>query len=373
MSQVLPSSDYRHVQIAQRLRSEISKKNADPNQLLVSERNLAEYHSCSRSTIRRALAMLSEDGLIAKVPGKGTVVLHQDSARANSTDQKLSATFILCEASFESKCYAQSLEGLVEEANREGNVVNILKTTRSQMKSMLEDNSSPCLHTDGFFLMGDLDEQIAMRVSLLRKPFVVLGWATDQIGRHLGSQCIQIHESISYGQRLATEYLIKLGHCKIGLLLPSKHSGYTKRRLGFLEAILASGLREEDQTIEFISDTLSSSLSAELLKKGVKKFLAKRQRYTAVITPIGIIFPLTCVKEGISLGKELSFICDGGEVEGMFDEMEITAVTTDFTLMGQLGSIELFKQIREKGQNRSKTIMVPQTMIKRKSCGPPRR
>ncbi|MFB6803608.1 trehalose operon repressor [Peribacillus butanolivorans] len=43
--------------------------------MLPSENELAESHSASRETIRKALKMLSEDGYIHKVQGKGSIVL----------------------------------------------------------------------------------------------------------------------------------------------------------------------------------------------------------------------------------------------------------------------------------------------------------
>ncbi|MFE4353182.1 trehalose operon repressor [Peribacillus butanolivorans] len=43
--------------------------------MLPSENELAECHSASRETIRKALKMLSEDGYIHKVQGKGSIVL----------------------------------------------------------------------------------------------------------------------------------------------------------------------------------------------------------------------------------------------------------------------------------------------------------
>lgn len=57
-----------------------------PNELLPGEIALSEKYGVSRNTLRQALAILSEDGMIIKSQGKGTIV----SANPNkSTDNKI--------------------------------------------------------------------------------------------------------------------------------------------------------------------------------------------------------------------------------------------------------------------------------------------
>ena len=47
-------------------------------EMLPSESELAEKYNVSRNTLRQALAILDEDGLIIKSQGKGTVVAHRE-------------------------------------------------------------------------------------------------------------------------------------------------------------------------------------------------------------------------------------------------------------------------------------------------------
>ena len=50
--------------------------------LLPTEQVLSEKYDVNRSTLRKAMQMLADEGLIEKCPGKGTVVLNSVPAAA---------------------------------------------------------------------------------------------------------------------------------------------------------------------------------------------------------------------------------------------------------------------------------------------------
>ena len=260
---------------------------------------------------------------------------------------------------------------MLQETEQSNNVVNIVRASKSELRKMFGEQAAPLGRANGFFLAGEVDEQIAMEIALQRKPFVVYGWAADQNDEHLGSRCIQLREDMAYGQRMAAEYLIRLGHRRLGVLLPSRHAGCLERQQGFLEAIRAAGLEESEQTVQFISNTTSSEVGRETLKAGVAGFLGKRDRYTAILSPITDTLPLACMKEGIVLGRELSLVCDCGGIDKMLEELEVSEIKVDFKAMGKLGAAELFRQLSAGNTGPSQSITVPLALIKRRSCGPP--
>ncbi len=72
VSQKSPTPKYR--QLADLLRSQIAGGMFTPGDQLPSEAQLQGEHGISRITIRQALADLEREGLLSKVPGKGTFV-----------------------------------------------------------------------------------------------------------------------------------------------------------------------------------------------------------------------------------------------------------------------------------------------------------
>jgi GntR family transcriptional regulator, trehalose operon transcriptional repressor len=62
-------------QIYQEIRTQIQEGKLAPNNQLPSEHELAEKYETSRETVRKALNLLSQSGLIQKIRGKGSIVL----------------------------------------------------------------------------------------------------------------------------------------------------------------------------------------------------------------------------------------------------------------------------------------------------------
>ncbi|WP_303973336.1 trehalose operon repressor [Streptococcus merionis] len=60
------------------LRDKITKGHYAPNELLPTEQNLRKIYDVSRDTVRKALSLLTEAGLIQKIQGRGSVVIKQE-------------------------------------------------------------------------------------------------------------------------------------------------------------------------------------------------------------------------------------------------------------------------------------------------------
>lgn len=65
------------VQLAGILRARLKRGDWKPNRAIASENALANEYGLSRPTIRRALALLAEEGILYAVSGRGTYVAEQ--------------------------------------------------------------------------------------------------------------------------------------------------------------------------------------------------------------------------------------------------------------------------------------------------------
>ncbi|MGD9634373.1 MAG: GntR family transcriptional regulator [Pirellulales bacterium] len=71
----------KHAQLRTMLASEIASGAYAPGKFLPSEPELARRFAISRSTVRQALFSLEQDGLVERLPGKGTVVREREGGR----------------------------------------------------------------------------------------------------------------------------------------------------------------------------------------------------------------------------------------------------------------------------------------------------
>ena len=71
---------YYYQQIYEALKCDITSGDKQEGDLLPSENQIAQQYGVDRSTVRKALKMLVGDGLVEKIPGKGTVILEPPAA-----------------------------------------------------------------------------------------------------------------------------------------------------------------------------------------------------------------------------------------------------------------------------------------------------
>ena len=68
------SDELLSVQLARILRDQIGSKELKKHQPLPSETTLMQEHEVSRGTVRAAIRMLRDEGLVITQPGRGSIV-----------------------------------------------------------------------------------------------------------------------------------------------------------------------------------------------------------------------------------------------------------------------------------------------------------
>src|SRR6185369_7036455 len=68
-----------YVRVADDLRAKLGHPPFDYDALLPSEMELSKAYDLSRGTIRKALDILANEGLISRQPGRGTLILSPDA------------------------------------------------------------------------------------------------------------------------------------------------------------------------------------------------------------------------------------------------------------------------------------------------------
>ena len=173
------------------------------------------------------------------------------------------------------------------------------------------------------------------------------------------------------GMYQATNYLLELGHRRIGLITASQSIRAGRERLrGYTEAHVARGV--------FIDPALvrSDSLSSEYGFHEAQTLLTMEDPPTALIAGGNQIFTgaMRAVQMlGISVPRQLSLIsCDDTDLTALATPA-ITVVKRDLSQIGRTAAEMLLYRLRDTNNGGPRRITLPTQILLRDSCAAPPR
>ena len=351
----------KYLQVADTLRREIARGVFRDGQTLMTEEDLRQRFDVSRQTIRQAIALLEDDGLVDRRRGSGTYVRHGPRRRQGMIQVGVVATFIT------DYIFPLILQGLEGALNKAGAVMSLSatyndsRTERNILERMLDGQ------VDGLIFEGnrtatetpnaDLFERFAER----NIPVLFINGfypGMDQIP-HL------IMDDYA-GGRMAAETALNSGYRRPAGVFKADDLQGEERLKGFLEAMENRGLQvpaerllcfgtEERLTL---FDTPAGTAFTEMLKR----------READCVVCYNDVFAATLMMRlknmGVQLPDDLGFI---GFDDAIFAQMVQPTLTTLSHQKENLGMLAAEKILRMIGGDREKSVNLPWTLIERSS------
>lgn len=225
-----------YLQIVGHIKSQIEDGTLRPGDSVGSHHGLAQEHKVSLITIRKALSVLVNEGILYSRVGKGTYV----SGSGQKLDLKPHVTIGLILRDLDSPFFARIVENVEKYSTQQGcnlmvsTSMNSREQEAKQINKYLESGISGLIVTSVTH-----DPHVSDMVRKLHAenfPYVVVAYIDDEEINYIGID----HE---LGAFLATEHLIRLGYKKIGYI--DSEPGYPLgeiRKNGFVRAINEYGL-----------------------------------------------------------------------------------------------------------------------------------
>ncbi len=364
-----------HLQLLNQLRHLILSGHWPPGARLPSETTLQRQLGISRSTVRQALHRAENEGLIERVPGKGTFVARSPAHRTNN--------HLIGYITFDflSDFQRQMLSGAEHAARSRGYRILFCN---SSLDVTEEDRLLDQLLADrvgGILIWPALDSNPARRLFRLARqcltPLVLMDRTLP------GIQCDHVSSDHYTGAYQATEHLIRLGHRRIAFLSRPilQLIPVAERLRGYRAALQAAhippldpwliGTPDQEMGTGYALRTYNAASSQEI--EELVRRLDRPDRPTAIFA-MNDLMAMQALKAatlvGLRVPEDLSLV--GFDDMDLVRHLEVplTTVAQDTFALGRRAAELLVERI-EGYQGPPRQEVLPTQLRVRASTGPP--
>jgi len=343
----------RYYQIQQKIEALVRTNDLKAGDKLMPERELASTFGVDRVTVRRAISRLVESKVLHREWGKGTFV--SSKARKVASNKKISILLrSLGKNNYLFQQAVQSSMQRMEERGYKAQLSFVEKDDAELPSTALEEGVS------GFILIGIQSEKLIRSLLQRKLPFVCIYHQIEDIEVNL------VENDDFLGAKQAIDYLMSLGHQRIGILLaPTDKIAFENRFRGYSESLKEHGIQgNRNWQMKCEEDT-----SREGFEK-TKLLLEKCKDITAIFTLTDHLVPglYSAVGEmGLKIPEDISVV--GFDDQPFAEELypRLTTVHQPFSEMGSK-AVERLLNIISKQEQEFTTEVIPPYLAIRESC-----
>ncbi len=330
----------------------------------VSIKDIARAAGVSHSTVSRALA----DSPLVKEETKQRICRlaremgYSPSAIARGLVTKRTQTIGLVVTTIADPFVAEVVRGVEETALDHGYNILLCNSNAQSQRELAAVNTLREKRVDGIIVS-------ASRVGNLYLPMLVETGVPIVLvnNEHSGRYVYSVVTDDEAGGRLATEYLLNLGHTQIAYISGPKMSSTSANRLrGYRQALAARGLTPDPQWI------VPGDGGARGGEEGMARLIALPSPPTAVfcyndMTAIGAL--LTARRLGWKVPDQVSVMGYDDIAFAAYTNPALTTVEQRKYEMGALAMRMMLALLG--GAGAVENVLLPPRLIERESCAPP--
>ncbi len=257
---------FKYQYIADELRIQIEAGKYASAVSLPTEFAISEAYHASRQTVRRALALLVEEGLIERRQGSGSRILRRRPAANRRTTVAVITTYI----------NDYIFPGILREMEKvfaAGNCIPLLFSTQNQvdkerrlLTQLLELTIDGVLVEGSKTVLPNPNRDLYQKLRERGLPLVFLHGAYPDL-----PWALSVLDDNRAGGRMLVEYLYRKGHRNISGMFKSDDIQGLQRYEGYMTALRDLGLRMDDRRVLWYDTALKEQLmSGELWDRAMR-------------------------------------------------------------------------------------------------------
>lgn len=324
--------------------------------MLPSENKLCAIYGVERATVRKALALMVDDGKISKVQGLGSSVINPNETV--ETGDKKNLLFLL-QKGFDNTdrinepFNAKLMETLDHECSERGYSLLYKAFSCDDTVDSLIQTCNPC----GVFYTNSLPTEIYS--GLLHKGIPVV----------LVNISHPVYPSVCLDNRgaakMVVDFLCELGHKCIGFIGGRKESQIRSGRLnGYKEALEKNGISVNQKWI------VDGDWSMETGKNAINELRERGELPSALFAAndsIAIGAIMEAVSLGISVPDDISIVGFDNIDQSSYVNPSLTTVAVDYKTMSRAACMLMMDMIDHNNFEMKVNIYVPLSLIERES------
>lgn len=362
-------------QVANYLRDRIADKTWSPGSALPSEKELTALLKVSRPTVRHAVEILVEEGLVERVPGRGSFVTEGMRPPRRSRSGNLALVGPEMRDSFLTRIVtgAEHVVALNDYYLIICNAGNQISVEQRYLKDLWEGNK-----VSGFIILP-ADSPHAHQ---LLRDFFANGVPIVLFDRYFEDLNVPYVVSDNFqGGYSATKHLIELGHRRIGFLSrPNLYVTSVAHRLqGYRRALTEAGIAYDSSLVfqgllPFLSEIQvlerSSPRLEEYDRKAIKEFLSRPNPPSAIFACNDLIAAQVveaCREMGKRIPEDVALVGYDDDPVARLLTPPLTTVRQQTHEMGACAVTMLLDMLNGKAVEQQ--VILPVELMVRQSCG----
>lgn len=321
------------------IQEQIALKKFLPGQKMYSENELKDMFHVSRQTVRHAISILENEGVLIRKQGSGTYINDRRQVNLeNRTRISVVTTYV------DGYIFPRTIQGIENVLFENGYSVQIAFTNNqfAREKTVLEDILSR-------------DEVAGVIVETTKSGIPNPNLSLYKELQKRGIPILFINSSyslldiphVSLNDRMAgakaTEYLIKMGHQKIGGIFKLDDGQGHMRYAGYMQAMIDAGLALDDSHVVWID-----TLGMQSLANSSGLILERLRDCTAIVCYNDqVAFELVAIleKEKIRIPDEISLVSIDDSELTVLGDVSLTSVPHPMERLGAKAALNLLKLI----------------------------
>lgn len=330
----------KYIELLAWVRGQIESGALPPGQKMYSENKLCDMFALSRQTVRHAMGILEEEGLVERVRGSGTYVSDLRRPVRDSKRVAVVTTYV------ESYIFPKTIQGIESSLSEQGFTMQIAFTNNlfEREREILEDLTARD-EVAGVIIeatkSGLPNPNLELYQTLIsrRVPMIFINSYYPQ----LPIPHVTLNDRLA--AEMAVNYLVDAGHEDIGAVLKFDDGQGHLRYAGYLEAMKHAGLRAAENRVVWL-DTEDEKNPGDCREK-ILRHLRECTAVLAYNDKIAVALEELLLAEGWKLPEELSIISIDDSALAEMAPVKLTSVRHPTNLLGEKAAGNLIAMMRK--------------------------